>query len=168
MTSLILTILGPDRPGLVENIANIVEQHGGNWLESRMAKLSGHFAGILRIEVSSEHREALEKELSQLNQDGLKISLAIENAESPPTGSPLSIEIVGNDEPGIVKRITSTIAKHHSNVIELETSLESAPMSGHLLFRISGTVTLSEPQNRSALITALENLGPDLAVTIGE
>ena len=49
MTDLVLTLIGPDRPGLVEAVAEVVAAHGGNWLESRMARLAGKFAGILRI-----------------------------------------------------------------------------------------------------------------------
>ena len=52
--SLVLTLLGPDRPGLVEAMAALIARHGGNWLESRMASLAGEFAGILRVEVDED------------------------------------------------------------------------------------------------------------------
>ena len=51
MPDLVLTLIGPDRPGLVEAVAEVIAGHGGNWLESRMAHLAGQFAGILRVEV---------------------------------------------------------------------------------------------------------------------
>ena len=47
--SLVLTVIGPDRPGLVEALSQSIASHDGNWLESRMAKLSGQFAGIVRV-----------------------------------------------------------------------------------------------------------------------
>ena len=51
-TSLIvLTIIGEDKPGVVEWISGLVADHQANWLESRMARLSGKFAGILHVEV---------------------------------------------------------------------------------------------------------------------
>src|SRR4051812_3506563 len=40
---LVMTIIGPDRPGLVELLASLVAEHGGNWLESRMSHLAGQF-----------------------------------------------------------------------------------------------------------------------------
>ena len=164
--SLIFTILGGDRPGLVETIADVISQHEGNWLESRMAKLSGHFAGILRVEVPEQHQAALTKQLATLSSEGLQISVASEEAQPEPTEAALALEIVGHDQPGIVKRLASAHAAHGANVIELETSLESAPMAGHLLFRTEGSVSLAETTNPTELITALENLGSDLSVTI--
>ena len=50
MASLILTVVGPDRPGLVRAIAEAVAARGGSWLESRMARLAGQFAGIVLVE----------------------------------------------------------------------------------------------------------------------
>ena len=51
MPTLVLTLIGPDRAGLVEAVAAVVADHGGNWLESRMSRLAGQFAGILEVEV---------------------------------------------------------------------------------------------------------------------
>ena len=56
---LVMTIIGPDRTGLVESVARVVAEHGGNWLESRMCRLGGEFAGILRIELPVEKRQPL-------------------------------------------------------------------------------------------------------------
>ena len=52
---LVMTVIGQDRPGLVESVAALVAENGGNWLESRMSRLGGHFAGILRVEVPGEN-----------------------------------------------------------------------------------------------------------------
>ena len=68
--SLVMTILGADRPGLVSSIAEVVNRHKGNWLESRMARLAGQFAGILRVECPPEEMEALRSALGDFtNQD---------------------------------------------------------------------------------------------------
>ena len=53
---LVITLVGPDRTGLVESVAQAVASHGGNWLESRMCRLGGEFAGILRIEIPAERK----------------------------------------------------------------------------------------------------------------
>ena len=47
--SLVLTVIGADRPGLVEALSKTVADHGASWLESRMAHLAGHFVGLLRV-----------------------------------------------------------------------------------------------------------------------
>ena len=64
--SLVMTLISPDRTGLVESIARAVAAHGGNWLESRMAHLAGKFAGILRIEVPADKAAALQSALAEL------------------------------------------------------------------------------------------------------
>src|SRR5438045_9140831 len=83
MTNLVLTLIGPDRPGLVETVAEVVARHGGNWLESRMAHLAGHFAGLLRVEVPAERARALGDALAALEGRGLRIV-----AEVAPGGAP--------------------------------------------------------------------------------
>ena len=50
-TTLVMTVIGADRTGLVEAVAKVVAEHGGNWLESRMCRLGGEFAGIVRVAV---------------------------------------------------------------------------------------------------------------------
>ncbi len=74
MPDLVLTLIGPDRPGIVEAIAEPIARHGGNWLESRMAHLAGKFAGILRIEVPAEQASLLSA-LSALEASGLKLTI---------------------------------------------------------------------------------------------
>ena len=68
-----MTIIGPDRTGLVESVARVVAGHGGNWLESRMCRLGGEFAGILRIELPAEKRQALIDALQALQGSGLSV-----------------------------------------------------------------------------------------------
>ncbi len=164
--SLILTLLGPDRPGLVESVADVVTQHHGNWLESKMSRLSGYFAGILRVEVPEEDREALECDLFSLAAQGLQISIVTEDTPPAAVGPLLALEIIGHDQPGIVKRITSTLSAQGANVETLETSLESAPMAGHELFKTEGSISIPDDVHSAELIAALEDLGPDLSVTI--
>jgi len=167
ITSLVLTILGPDRPGLVDRIADIVSRHEGSWQESRMARMSGQFAGILRVECPTDVREVLEKDLAALSADGLHVGVAREGESAEPTSGPVvTLDITGHDEPGIVKRIASTLASLSVNVEELETSLESAPMAGHLLFCTKGKVRLPENLSMVELVSALEEVGSDLTVDI--
>ena len=65
-TTLVMTVLGADRTGLVEAVAKVVAEHGGNWLESRMCRLGGEFAGIVRVTVPKAQQQALEDVLGKL------------------------------------------------------------------------------------------------------
>ncbi|RLM48637.1 glycine cleavage system protein R, partial [Halobellus sp. Atlit-31R] len=59
MDHLVLTVIAPDQPGLVDRIAQCIATHGGNWLESRMSRMAGQFAGILKVAVPAEGYDAL-------------------------------------------------------------------------------------------------------------
>ena len=77
MEQLVWTVIGPDRPGLVESLASVLARHGGSWLESRMARLSGQFAGIVQAEVPAENLEKLRAELDALARHGLVVSVGM-------------------------------------------------------------------------------------------
>lgn len=162
--SLVLTILGPDRPGIVSALADVVSRHGGNWLESRMAKLAGQFAGIVRVECPAEAAGALLGELETPGIAGLTIHAVREESTAPEERATLAVTVLGNDRPGIVRDLTKAIASAGANVVELTTGLESAPMSGHPMFRARGVVSLPETGGETALRDAIENLGADLTV----
>ena len=71
--SLVLTILGPDRPGLVEAVSQTIAEHGGSWQESSMARLAGRFAGVLLVSIDEARAEALTTALRGLESAGLSV-----------------------------------------------------------------------------------------------
>src|ERR1700712_696458 len=103
MASLILTVVGPDRPGLVRALAEAVAARNGSWLESRMARLGGQFAGIVRVEAP----EALLDDLQVLESQGLRIVVqrGTQSSGVEAVRPRLALEVVGNDRPGIVRDI---------------------------------------------------------------
>jgi len=163
---LIMTVLGSDRPGLVSSLADTVTRHGGNWLESRMARLAGQFAGIVRIECPAAAVDGLLRDLHTPGIPGLTVQAAREAVAEPPTRRTLTVDVLGNDRQGIVRELTAAIATAGGNVEELTTGLESAPMSGHPMFRAHGIISIPENVDPSVLITAIETLGGDLTVDI--
>ena len=167
MTDLVLTLIGPDRPGLVEAVAEVVAAHGGNWLESRMARLAGKFAGILRVEISPDKSGDLLAALTELESRGLKIvgEPSGENGH-PAAGRTLDLELVGLDRPGIVREISQLLANSGANVEELATDRSSAPMSGEMLFSAKSRVRLPSDADLAALRAALERMAGDLMVEI--
>lgn len=162
-----MTVIGRDRPGLVESVASIVAKHGGNWLESRMARLGGQFAGIVHVTVPSDQQQAFESELQQLGQDGLNI---VVKADSVSAGlAPQAVrqlEIVGQDRPGIVRQITQALAGFGVNVEELETECESAAMSGETLFKARARLSIPPSCDLSQLRQTLEKIAADLIVDV--
>jgi len=135
-------------------------------MESRMANLSGQFAGILRVECLVEVKEELVADLEKLSGQEIHVQFAGEPASDEISGKSVEISITGHDEPGIVKKIASVLAAKDVNVEELETSLESAPMSGHPLFCTKGEVRLPEGLGVGELVSALEEVGADMTVDV--
>lgn len=161
-----MTVLAPDRTGIVKALSETVAAHGGNWLESRMARMAGQFAGIVRIECEDNDADALVAELKAL--DGLSVVAHREDAPDDVHHTTLILDVVGNDRPGIVRQLSSTIAGAGANLDDLHTALESAPMAGHPLFHATATVSLPDDLAPGSLIESIENLSEDLAVTVVE
>jgi glycine cleavage system regulatory protein len=167
MTDLVLTLIGPDRPGLVEAVAGVVASHDGNWLESRMAHLAGKFAGILRLEVPGEKAQALLAALEALTTQGLKVvGESAEDAKPAALGRTLDLELVGLDRPGIVREVSQLLADSGANVEELSTDRSSAPMSGEMLFQAKARVNFPSAADLATLRKALERLASDLMIEI--
>lgn len=162
---LILTAIGDDRPGLVEELATAISTHGGNWLEASMSQLSGKFAGIVEVAVPTEQTEALKAALGKLK--GLKVGIeAAATQESAPAGRHLTLNLVGHDRIGIVKEVAQVLARHAVNVEDLETRTSSAPMSAEILFHCEAALTAAPDFNVRELKAALEKLSDDLMVDI--
>ena len=167
MTDLVLTLIGPDRPGLVQAVAGIVADHGGNWLESRMTHLAGKFAGILRAELPPERAAAALKALAALEGQGLKIvAETVARADREPPQRTMNLELLGLDRPGIVREIAQLLASNGVNVEELTTNRSSAPMSGEILFEARAHVHVPAATDIAQLRAALERLETDLMVEI--
>ena len=165
--TLVMTIIGPDRTGLVESVARAVAEHGGNWLESRMCRLGGEFAGLLRIELPAEKKSPLLAALQELHKDGLQIVIrADELCAGSTLGRQTKLEIVGSDRPGIVHEITSALARANVNVEEFSSEVSSAPMSGETLFKASARLQLPEGCDLVALKRDLEKIAADLLVDV--
>lgn len=167
MASLVMTILGEDRPGVVEFVAKAVSDHGANWLESRMAHLAGQFAGIVHVEVAEDQLQTLVDALRSLEQKGLQIIVQADAAGSADSSfAPLNMEVVGGDRPGIVREVSHVLASQEVNVEEFQTECITAPMSGDRLFRATARLRLPNGFTIEALQAALEGIASDLMVDI--
>jgi glycine cleavage system regulatory protein len=166
MADLVLTLIGPDRPGIVESVAGPIAAHGGNWVESRMAHLAGQFAGILRVEVPDDRAPALLEALSGLAQGGLRVTVESGPRAEPARGRLLVVDLVGLDRPGIVREISHVLAERGVNIEELVTDRSTAAMSGELLFRSRARVNVPSEVDAAELRTRLERLAADLMVQV--
>jgi glycine cleavage system regulatory protein len=162
---LVVTILAEDRPGIVEQIAQTIIAHSGNWMESSMNRLAGKFAGILLIEVDAQHNSLLQDALIGLSEYGITITVEDSNYLGQHE-VPLCIEIIANDRPGIVGEIAAQLASKKVNLESLETFCDSAPMSAGMMFHAHAYIQLPEGMSQTDLTMLLEGLSDDLMVEI--
>jgi len=167
--SLVLTVIGPNRPGLVEMLSEIIASHQGSWLESRMARLAGQFAGILRVSAPENRMAELIEVLRALEPEGLQVVVTRSDckAEAAVEGRSLRLELLGSDRPGILRDISTALAAREINVDELRTEVVSAPMSGELMFHASADLWIPPALSLDGLRKDLEALANELMVDVG-
>ncbi len=165
-TSLVITLIGDDRPGIVETVSNILNDHGGEWVESHMSNLVGKFAGILHVQVPSDHADAFKSDI--LSEKTSHLSIRVEDvlSEAPAAGESYRLSLIGQDRPGIVYRISSALSSNGATVEDLDTEVVEASMAGGQLFKANILLSMSEGGSVENLREVLEELANELIVDI--
>ncbi|MEE2001182.1 ACT domain-containing protein [Alkalimonas sp. MEB108] len=164
MKQLVLTVIGRDKSGLVEQLATVVNQHNGNWMASNLSHLAGYFAGIVQLEVAETDLAQLTEALQAITDLDIHIHHGIDSASQ--NQQLLKFVITGNDRPGIVRELSSVIKHKGTNIIHFESSKQSAPNWGSPLFNAIATVELAPGLSRDEVIAALEAIATDVVVDV--
>ena len=133
-TSLVLTILGNDNQGLVKGLSAVLHKHHASWEESRMIHLAGKFAGLLQVTLPENQLAALQQSLKTLQEKGLSVVVEQTQVDVEPISQELTLEILGQDRPGIIHDITQQLDELKINIEKLESEIRTAPMSSEHLF----------------------------------
>jgi glycine cleavage system transcriptional repressor len=135
---MVLTAIGSDRVGIVDDLSGSVTSAGCNIEESKMAVLGGEFAVIMLVSGPPGALDGLGKSLSGLGGNlGLRIESRPTHEPSPGTaGRPYQLEAVSLDTPGIVHSVTAVLRAHGINIEELSTDTGAAPWTGAPMFRM--------------------------------
>jgi glycine cleavage system regulatory protein len=163
---LVLTVIGRDRPGLVSAVSETIAAGGGNWLDARMASLSGQFAGMLLVAIEPEKADALIKSMRQLETEGLRLIIERSDEQTPVAGRSLRLELVGLDRPGIIRDISHVLAAQNVNIAELESERVSGSFSGEAMFKAKARLTLPDGLHVEELRRSLEALAHELMVDL--
>ena len=166
MATLVLTVTGDDRPGVVSALSAAINAHGGSWEMSQLSRLAGKFAGSVVVAVDDERVDALVADLTALNSQGLQ--LALERTDEPVEREliRLHLDLLGADRPGIVAEISAALAAHDVNIEELTTDVREAPMAGGTLFEAKAVLSAPPATNTEEVRSALEALADELMVEI--
>jgi len=170
-TPLVLTFVGRDRPGLVSAISERVATAGGTWLESRLARLAGEFAGVVLVSAPDAKIEALTDALRGLEATGLRVTIApTAETAAPPTERLVKLAIVGRDRPGIVRDVTQALTRLGVNIEEFESGVEGEPFTGAEMFHAALRLRLPDGLGLDELRRTLERLAAEIMVdlSVGE
>lgn len=161
----LLTFIADDRPGLVERLSEVVIEHDGNWLESRMSQLAGKFAGIVRVSLPGPRIAEFEHALAGLERIGLTLRLESAPQAAPPASTlPWHLEIIGHDRPGIVHEFAAALAGLRVNVADMRTDIGTAPMSAGPLFSAEADIEVPAALDIDELREALETIADELTI----
>ena len=166
MATLILTVTGDDRPGVVSAISAAIDAHGASWESSQMSRLAGRFAGSVSVAVPDEELDALVADLTALNAPGLQLSLERTDEPVEPELQRLHLGLLGADHPGIVAEISASLAAVGVNIEELVTDVREAPMAGGTLFEARAVLSAPPTTSTEELRSMLEGLADELMVEI--
>lgn len=163
--SVILTVVGSDRPGLTRAIADAVYAAGGNWLESHLSRLGGKYVGSVLVELPDERLAELELAARAIDAVGLTVAIVpaapVANGRD---GQPLGIEIVGQDRPGIVREVTTVLAGLDVNIEDFSSEIEGSAWSGAPLFRGRAKLLLPAHVSTDQVRAALEEISSEIMV----
>lgn len=160
----ILTAIGSDRPGLTQALADAVMAASGNWLESHLSRLGGKYVCSVLVELDGDGLDRFERAITSVDALGLKVMLVPAGEEPGTAGEALTVELVGQDRPGIVREVTTILAGLGVNIEELATATENSSWSGERLFRANLKLRLPANAGSEQVRTALEAISSEIMV----
>jgi glycine cleavage system regulatory protein len=168
-TSLVVTIVGTNRPGLVSAVSDKAAEFGANWADSLMANLAGQFAGILLLQVPSRNADMLVAALKELDSANLHVAIARGGAAAAPVATTslsrrIRLDLVGQDRPGIIHAISSSLAGAGVSIEKLQTDITSGAMSGEQMFNMHASLQVPLVLSEDKLRDVLEGIANELMV----
>ncbi len=164
MASVILSVIGSDRPGLTEALAGAVLSAGGNWLESHLSRLGGLYVGSVLVALEADGVESLRAAVRAVDAQGLEVRI-VQAQEGPgAVGEALNLSLVGQDRPGIVRQVTAVLSGLDVNIETFDTRLSAEAHSGAPLFHMEARLRLPPGLRASAVQDALEAISAEIMV----
>ncbi|MFJ7565600.1 ACT domain-containing protein [Herminiimonas sp. NPDC097707] len=166
-TSLVVSIVGTDRHGIVRSLAERAQRYGANWAASRMSRLAGEFAGMVHFEVPHENADALANALRGLESSGLQVVVAKSNgAEVSDAIKSVELELIGDDRVGIVSSLTKILAERNVSVESIHTEIVRSGVSGKQTFKIGAHLLVPAKLSVDDLRQELGTLAHEMTVDI--
>jgi methionyl-tRNA formyltransferase len=166
-TSLVVTVMGPDRPGIVSMLSDRAQRHGASWAASRLAHLAGEFAGMVHFEVPRENADALTHALRALESSGLRLVIARGEGAGAPAGlRGIDLELVGEDRLGIVSNLTRILTEAGISIEHIHTEIVGAKGGGKATFKVAAHLLVPKALSADELRRKLELLANEMTLDI--
>ena len=166
MASVILSVIGSDRPGLTEALAAAVLAAGGNWLESHLSRLGGLYVGSVLVALEADGVEGLLAAVRAVDAQGLEVRVAPAVETPGAVGEALLFSLVGQDRPGIVRQVTGVLSGLDVNIETFDTRISAEAHSGGQLFHMEAQLRLPPGLLAGAVQAALEEISGEIMVDI--
>jgi len=167
ITSLVATVTGPDRPGIVSLLSERAQGFGANWAGSRIATLAGRFAGLVHFEVPPTNVEPLAAALDGLQRSGVHVAIATQEQIPVPAGRrAVKLELVGHDRLGIVSELSGSLARRQISIEDLHTEIVEGATPAEHLFKVKVLLVVPESVAIEELQRALEPLTNEMTVDV--
>jgi glycine cleavage system regulatory protein len=136
-TSVVVTIMGPDRPGIVSLLSDRAQRHGANWAASRLGRFAQEFAGMVHFEVPRDNADALVAALQGLESTGLRLAIAkSDDTDVPGTLRSVELSLVADDRIGIVSQLTRMLAERGISIENIQTEIVRGGTAGKTTFKV--------------------------------
>jgi glycine cleavage system transcriptional repressor len=123
VVDLAVTAMGPDRPGLVAALAEVVRDHGANVGDVAMTALSGHVAIVLQVRTDrdvADLADALGRATGDLD---LAVTVRPATDDGPPPPPTHLLSVYGEDHPGLLAGVTRVLADAGATIVDLTSRL---------------------------------------------
>lgn len=167
VSSLVVSIVGADRQGIVSSLAERAQRFGANWAASRMTRLAGEFAGMVHLEVPRENADALATALRGLASSGLQVMVArSDGANVANTLRVVELELVGEDRLGIVSNLTKLLAGRGVSIESIHTDILRSGVSGKQTFKVEAHLLVPLSVSVDALQQEVGSLAREMMLDI--
>jgi len=150
---IVITAVGQDRPGIVNDLSKTILDNGGNITESRMTVLGGEFALLMLVGSTNIAIEALENELRAL-QDKYGLAILFKRTEiKQPVSSrvPYNVCVISMDHPGIVHEVAAYLSARNINIEKMDTNSYSAAHTGTQMFSLQMGISIPSDHSIASL-----------------
>ena len=161
-----MTIIGADRPGLVELLSTCVAEHGGSWSESRLEILDGQFAGLVRVRLPGERVESCLRALGALDSQGLRVVAQPAREVADGQGMIVTLEVSGADRPGIGHALAVGVVEHPADLRPVSAKCGESTQGTAAIFQARATIHVPAASSLAALRHGIERVAAELPLEV--